>query len=197
MPLTVYTPFKPGSALPATTGQLSEILLASYNVANGVSSITISDALFKLSTYKAIHVRFTNLGTSGATSTYLSGGAFKNDAPVSGTYYSSYEGISSATATGWSTNSATPTTLLGITNLQISRSGLNFSNGISQIDVYINPMGLTIEFHNQDQTNSSRNKGTQSYPSRQTFSSTDSTGMILALGNGTFTGGTVSVFGVQ
>lgn len=197
MPLTVYTPF-PAGGTSVSPSDLSEVFLKSYTVASGVSSITISDALFKLSTYKTIHVRFNNLTTS-ASSTYLGGGALKNDLPATSTYYSTYEAISTTTATGWgtSTGSSLTTAASIASSIQLSRTGQNFSNGISQIDVYINPMGLTIEFHNQDQANAWRNRATQSYASRQTFSSSDYTGMILALGTGTFTGGTVSVFGVQ
>ena len=198
MPLTVYTPF-PAGGTSVSPADLSEVFLKSYTVASGVSSITISDALFKLSTYKTIHVRFNNLTTTGATSTYIAGGALKNDVAATSTYYSTYEAISTTTATGWgtSTGSSVTTPASILSSIQLSRAGQSFANGISQIDVYINAMGLTIEFHNQDQTNAWRNRATQSYASRQTFTSSDYTGMILGLGSGTFTGGTVSVFGVQ
>ena len=179
--------------------QLSEIFLKSYTVASGVSSITISDALFKLSTYKTIHVRFNNLTTTGATSTYLSGGPFKNDAVVSGVYYVSYEGISSTTATGFGSNNTTPTTIANINaNIQLTPSGVSFASSIPQIDIYLTKSGMQFEYHHYDQSNNRRYRTTVSYATApQTFGATDFAGMILGFGTGTFTGGTVSVFGVQ
>jgi hypothetical protein len=199
MPLSVYTAFPATGGTPAYPSQLSEIWLKSYTVGSGATSITVSDALFNLSTYSAIHVVFSNLTTTGATATTLNGGAFKNDTAItSGANISTIEGISSATATGWTTNSFTPTTVVSLAaSLQLTPSGQNFANGISKIDVYINPMGMTMEFHNQDFTNARRIRSTVSYPSRQTFTSIDYAGMILGISNGSFTGGTVNVYGVK
>lgn len=197
MSLKLYNAFPPSSAQNATQGQLSEIWLKSYTVASGVTNITISDALFNLSTYSSIHVVFSNLTTTGASSATMQGGAFKNDAIVNGTNYSSIEGISSATATGWTTSSVTPSSITSLTGLSLTPGGLDFSNGISKIDVYINPMGMTMEFHNQSQSNARRIRSTFSYPSRQTFTSSDYTGMIIAINTGSFTGGTVNVYGVK
>lgn len=200
MPLTVYTPFPVGGTS-VSPADLSEVFLKSYTVASGVSSITISDALFKLSTYKSIHVRFNNLTTSGATSTYINGGAFRNDLVVSGgAYTSSVEGISSTTATGWTTSSGTPTTVANIPSFtQLSPSGMDFSQGIQQMDIYLTRTGLTCEFHAPSSSNSRRVRSTSVYPGTVPLavSSSDYFGAIIGMNGGTFTGGTVSVFGVQ
>lgn len=199
MPLTVYTPF-PANVTPLTTADLSEVFLKSYTVASGVSSITISDALFKLSTYKTIHIRFNNLTTTGATSSRLDGGMFRNDAVVTGgAYTGSFEGITSTTATGYNTNSFTPSTIASfVGSMLMSASGTSFAQGIQQLDIYLTRSGMTFEYHLFDNTNSRRFRGTVSYPGAPlTVSSTDYFGVIIGFSTGTFTGGTVSVFGVQ
>lgn len=200
MPLSVYTPFPEEGVQPVIPADLSEIFLKSYTVANGVSSITISDALFKLSQYKTIHVRFNNLTTTGATSSTLWGGSFKNDAVISGAYSSSWEAISSSTATGYSTSSLTPSSIANLGTLQISSGNLNFSSGFQQLDILITRSGMEYQFNLYDTGNNGRRaSGTVVYPTPlpTTVNQNDYFGVIIGLGTGTFTGGTVSVFGVQ
>jgi hypothetical protein len=178
--------------------QLSEIFLKSYTVSNGVASINISDALFKLATYKTIHIRINNL-TNTATTGYLGGGPYKNDALVAGGYYYSAEGISSTAATGWVTGSATPASISTLySSLQLTPSGLDFSNGIGQIDIYLTRQGMTFEMHNLTLGGARRVRSTITYSTAQTNPlSTDYFGLNLGLSSGTFTGGTVNVYGVQ
>lgn len=199
MPLSVYTPFPAGGAQPVTPADLSEVFLKSYTVSSGVSSITISDALFKLSQYKTIHVRFNNLTTTGATNARFDGGMFRNDAIVSGTYTGSFEGITSTTATGYTTNSFAPSSIASfVGSMPMSASGTNFAQGIQQLDIYLTRSGMTFEYHLSNNTNSRRFRGTVQYPDAPlTISSNDYFGVIIGFGSGTFTGGTVSVFGVQ
>lgn len=183
-----------GSGAVLTTSDLSEVFLKSYTVASGVSSITISDALFKLSTYKTIHVRFNNLTTTGATSSTLYAMPYKNGSAVSGTYNVTSEGISSSTATGFSTASFTnPSSASISTGFSIS-----FASGVPQVDVILSKNGLSSQFDNFSGGAYRRYRATVVFPSEvQTFTSSDYAGMILGLSTGTFTGGTVSVFGVQ
>jgi hypothetical protein len=179
--------------------QISEIFLKSYTVSSGVTGINISDPLFKLATYKTIHIRINNLTTSGATSTYLGGGPYKNNALVSGLHYYSVEGISSNTVTAYSTSSGTPVDINTIyAYLQSTPSNIDFSNGIGQIDIYLTRQGMTFEAHMASSGNSRRLRGTVTYPTMQTNpAASDYFGLNLGLGSGTFTNGTVNVYGVQ
>ena len=196
--LSAYNALPVAGATYATTSQISEIFLKSYTVGSGVTGITISDALFNLATYKTIHVRFNNVTTSGATTTYLGGGPLKNGALISGTYYGTFEGVSSSTATGWGVGSYTPATIVSLVNLQLTPNSLTFAGSIPQIDIYINKNGMQFEMHYYDLSNSRRLSATVSYATTpQTFTAADFTGMFLGVASGTFTGGTVSVFGVQ
>lgn len=194
--LTSYTPLTFSSAsLPKN--EASEVLLKTYNISSGVSTITISDASFKLTTYKAIHVRLNNITSTGTTNARLFGGLLKNNDVVVTQYYSNGEAISSSTATGWFTSSVAVTTTANLGSVDLSPA-LTFTTGTGQIDIYLNDLAMQVNYHHTDATNSRRIGATVTFSAGKIpFTSSDYVGMLLGFSTGTFTGGTVSVYGVQ
>lgn len=193
MPLTLYTPFKPASAAPATIGQLSQIGLKTYTVANGVSSITISDTSFNLSAYKAIYVRFNNLTMANASNSSIYAAPLFNGSQPSGSYTTLLESVSSSTQTGWEAATQTTPSACRVTPLS-----LNFQNIIPQVDISLNSSGLSFNSNSSTGTSSRIFRAVVNFPtSPTTFTQNDYIGVIIGLSAGTFTGGTVSVFGVQ
>lgn len=193
-----YNPFGGNQYL--TPSQVPEIFLKTYTVSSGVASFNISDPAFRLDTYKTIHIRINNLNNT-TSSGYIGGGPYKNNAIVSGGAYAySVEGISTATATGWAASTTAPSSITNIySSLQLTPSSLSFLNGIGQIDIYLTRQGMTFEMHTS-QTGSGlrRLRSTVTYPTIQTNPlPTDYFGLNLGLSSGTFTGGTVNVYGVQ
>jgi hypothetical protein len=188
--LSAYTAIG-GTGSTLSASQIPEILLQTYTVLSGVTSITVSETAFKLTNYKAIHVRFNNITTSGATSSVLYGYPIKNGTAVSGSYLSTLDSINSTTATGWTTNnSATPS------DMRLTATGQDFSTGIPELNIYLNNAGMSSNIDVYNGLNSRRANTTVIYPSSpQAFSSSDYTGVIIGLNGGTFTGGTISVYG--
>lgn len=189
--LSTYSAFRGDSNTSPTISQIPEKLLKSYTIANGVATVSINDACFSLSTYKAIHVRGTNITMSGTAQDFC-GLPYKNGAIVSGSYTYTRDNPTSATATGWGTSSITT-----LANSPLTASIVATAQPIGQLDCYLTTKGMTATVDVYNTTNSQRNRSTYCFPSFPvSFTSTDYIGMILGFSStGTFTGGTIDVYG--
>jgi hypothetical protein len=187
MPLQPYNALLPYGSSDLKPSQIPEILISRYTIANGTTSITISDPAFNLTNYKGIHVRVNNPRGS-STSAGFTGLPIKNGVAVSGTYNATVD--ASAATTGYGTQSSTGS-LLSI------GGGLNLTNAVSKIDFYLSVNGLTYLFDVFTGSTSVRRRGTINFPTPlpQSFTASDFIGLTFGVDTGTFTGGTIDVYG--
>jgi hypothetical protein len=191
----------------ASPSQLPEILLYNTTLTNGTASLTLSNTAFTFSTYNRIHVRLTGVtfaASASPTGWWYGIQGMKSNANITGTHGYTYEGNTSATATGWA-SSTTPITTTPFPLLQVNGSGVSKTSYTPQLDIYIDKWGIEMLELSIDSLGTSpmyHKRGYLTFPSGSIATTTDYAGLILNLQGGagsglTWAGGNVNVYGVK